>query len=605
MRKRNLINIYEETEVVDTPSLFCFFADIEPLNFEEAVQDAKWRDAMEQEIQAIQKNGTWEVATLPKGQKAIGVKWVYKVKKNADGKVERNKARLVVKGYSQKHGIDYDEVFAPVARLETIRLIISLAAQNKWKIYQMDVKSAFLNGYLEEEVYVQQPLGYVVKGHEDKVLKLKKALYGLKQAPRAWYSRIDRYFQDHGFIKCPHEYALYVKEDQAGGFMLVCLYVDDLIFTGNNVKMFEEFKKVMAQEFEMTDIGLMSYYLEIEVKQVDGVIYISQEAYAKKILEKFKMEKCKPVSTPIECGAKMSRFDESKKVDASLYRSLIGSLRYLTCTRPDIAFAVGVASRFQEDPRHPHLKAVKMILRYVKVTEGLGLHYTKTNQFELAGYVDSDWCGDIDDRKSTSGFAFFMGGTAFTWLSKKQPIVTLSTCEAEYVAASLAVSHAVWLRKMLHVLRIPQNETIEIRVYNISTIELAKNPVHHERSKYIDVRFHSIREHIKEGEVRVVHVQSNDQAADIFTKALAKPLFENCKQMLGMMDIRDLSLREDVDGNGKLQISKYDLSSETRQPEMVSSSTPNPKGSRSNSSNDIPSCGIVPNSRKVTEQELG
>jgi len=194
------------------------------------------------------------------------VKWVFKVKKNAKGEVERFKARLVAKGYSQRPGIDYGEVFAPVARLETIRMIISLAAQKKWRIYQMNVKSTFLNGILKEEVYVEQPMGYVVKGQEDKVLKLKKALYGLKQAPRAWNSRIDKYFQENGFAKCPHEYALYAKVRENGDILLVCIYVDDLIFTGSNSSMFGEFKKAMTREFEMTDIGLMSYYLDIEIK---------------------------------------------------------------------------------------------------------------------------------------------------------------------------------------------------------------------------------------------------------------------------------------------------------------------------------------------------
>jgi hypothetical protein len=256
------------------------------------------------------------------------------------------------------------------------------------------------------------------------------------------------------------------------------------------------------------------------------------------------MSDCNPVATPIELDAKLSKLERGEVVNSKTYRSMIGSLRYLTCTKPDIAFIVGVASRFMEDPRYPHLKAVKRILRYVKGTKDLGLFYQKTNVFELVGYVDSDWCGDIDDRKNTSRYAFYMGGTIFTWLSKKQPIVTLSTCEAEYVATSLSVSHAIWLRRLLQELKCPQLESTEIRVDNKSAIELAKNPVHHEWSKHIDVKFHSIRKHIKDGEVRVARVQSNDQAADIFTKILPKPLFENCKQMLRMIKKRDLSLRE-------------------------------------------------------------
>jgi hypothetical protein len=256
------------------------------------------------------------------------------------------------------------------------------------------------------------------------------------------------------------------------------------------------------------------------------------------------MSDCNLVATPMELGDKLSKYEGGKVVDSNNYRSLICSLRYLTCTRPDISFAVNMVSRFMEDPKYSHLKAVKRILRYIKGI--LRLHYTKTNKFELTCYVDSDWCGDIDDRNSTSGYTFFKGGATFTWLSKKQSIVILSTCKAEYVAASLGVSHVIWLGRLLQEVKIPQLEATEIRVDNKSAIELAKNPVHHERSKHIDVRFHLIREHIKNEEVRVVHVQSNDQAADVFTKALPKPLFENCKQMIGMKEIRDLGLRKDV-----------------------------------------------------------
>lgn len=298
---------------------------------------------MDEEIKAIVKNDTWELTTLPKGHKAIGVKWVYKTKRNAKGEIERHKARLVAKGYSQKAGIDYDEVFAHVARLETIRLIISLAAQNKWKIFQMDVKSAFLNGFLEEEVYIEQQLGYVVKGHEEKVLRLKKALYGLKQAPRAWNNRIDKYFQEKGFTKCQYEHALYVKEKD-GDILIVCLYVDDIIFTGSNPSLFEEFKRVMIKEFEMTDIGLMACYLGIEVKQNEEGIVISQESYANEILKKFKMNDCKPISTPVECGVKLSKHDEGEDIDPTFFKILVGSLRYLTCTRPDILYVVGLVS---------------------------------------------------------------------------------------------------------------------------------------------------------------------------------------------------------------------------------------------------------------------
>ena len=535
---RSLRDIYEETEEVTQRfsdlTLFCLFADCDPIGYEKAAQDKKWRSAMNEEIEAIERNGTWELATLPRGQKAIGVKWVYKTKKNAKGEVERYKARLVAKGYSQRPGIDYDEVFAPVARLETIRLVISLAALNDWKIHQMDVKSAFLNGFLDEEVYVEQPLGYVVKGQGDKVLKLKKALYGLKQAPRAWNSRLDKYFQANNFTKCPHEHALYAKVNDNGDILYACLYVDDLIFTGNCPRMFEDFKRAMTKEFEMTDIGLMSYYLGIEVKQMGGGIFISQEGYAKEILAKFKMQDCKPVCTPVESGVKLSKYEDGEHVDPTHFKSLVGSLRYLTCTRPDILFGVGLVSRYMEAPTMTHLKAAKRILRYIKGTFDYGLLYSCSNNSKLVGYCDSDWAGDMDDRKSTTGYVFFMGDTAFAWSSKKQPIVTLSTCEAEYVAATSCVCQAIWLRNLLKELHLPQEESTEIFIDNKSALALAKNPVFYDPSKHIDIRFHFIREYVTKKEVELKFVKSQDQIADIFTKPLKEDVFCKLRSLLGV-----------------------------------------------------------------------
>ncbi|KAM2778784.1 hypothetical protein COP1_014123 [Malus domestica] len=486
-RIRSLRDLYEVAERLDNPTLFCLFADCEPIDFQEAMQDTKWRKAMDGEIEAIQKNDTWELVILPKGHKAIGIKWVYKTKKNANGEVERYKARLVAKGYSQRARIDHDE----------------------------------------------QPSGYEIKRHEDKVLKLKKALYGLKQAPRAWNSHIDKYFQENNFIKCPHEHALYVKiKDE--DILIVCLYVDDLIFTGSNPSMFEEFKRVMTKEFEMTTIGLMAYYLGIEVKQNEEGIFISQESYTKEILKKFKMDDCKPISTPVECGVKLTKHDKEERVDPTFFKSLVGSLRYLTYTRPDILYVVGLVSRYMENPTTTHLKTAKRILRYLKGTVNFGLFYSSSDNYKLAGYSDSDWAGDSGDRKNTTGFVFFMGDTAFTWMSKKQPIVTLSTCEAEYVAATACVCHAIWLRNLLKELSMPQEEPTEIYVDNKSAIALAKNPVFHDRSKHIDTRYHYIRECIARKDVQVEYVKSQDQIADIFTKPLKQEDFIRLRNSIGV-----------------------------------------------------------------------
>ncbi|XP_022891649.1 uncharacterized protein LOC111406458 [Olea europaea var. sylvestris] len=305
----------------------------------------------------------------------------------------------------------------------------------------MDVKSDFLNGYLEEEVYVQQPPGF-----------------------------------ENGFTKCPYEHVLYIKVN-ANEVLIVCLYVDDLIFTSNNPKTFEEFKRKMCCEFEMTDLGLMSYYLGIEVKQTEEGIFIVQENCAKEVLQKFNMSNCNPVNTPVECNIKLSRYDDGAKVDPTLFRSLVGSLRYLTCTRSDILFGVGLVSRYMEAPGTTHLKAAKRILLFIKSTLDFGLHYYASNVFRFRGFIDSDWRDDTDDRKSTSGFVFYMGNTAFTWSSKKQPIVILSTCEANYVAVSSCFTQAVWLRYLLSELHFAQKEPTEINVDDKSAIAFSKESV--------------------------------------------------------------------------------------------------------------------------------
>ena len=428
---RSIREIYEQgaaNEGMD--SLFALYCQgDDPIHFEDAIKDRKWIEAMDDEINAIKKNKTWDLVDLPEGKEVIGVKWVYKTKSNAEGKIERHKARLVVKGYKHKHGIDYEETFAPVARMETVRAVLSIVAQNKWKVYHMDVKSTFLNGVLMEEVYVEQPLGYEKKGQEHKVCKLKKALYGLKQAPRAWYSRIDSYLLENGFEKCEEEPTLYIKEKD-GKLLIFVLYVDDLIFTGNDDYLIENFKTVMKDEFEMTDMGLVRYFLGIEVEQGEKGIFISQEKYVNQVLERFNMQECKVAITPTVMGLKLSKNDSSKDFDPSLYKSIVGSLMYLTTTRPDIMHVVSLISRFMEKPKEAHWQAAKRILRYVKGTKRFGILYTASENSELVGYTDNDWDGSVDDQKSTSGYVFHMGSGAISWASKKQPIVALSTTEA-------------------------------------------------------------------------------------------------------------------------------------------------------------------------------
>ncbi|KAK1680872.1 hypothetical protein QYE76_041720 [Lolium multiflorum] len=373
---------------------------------------------MDEELVSIRDNNTWKLVDLPNGQKAIGLKWVYKIKKDAQGNLVKHKARLVAKGYVQEQGVDFEEVFAPVARMESVRLIIALAAQESWKLHHMDVKSAFLNGELEEEVYVKQPPGFVKRGEEHKVLKLHKALYGLRQAPRAWNIKLDRALISLGFEKSPLEHAMY-KRGQGRDRLLVGIYVDDLLITGADEEEIAKFKLQMKELFKMSDLGLLTYYLGIEVQQKLGEITLCQEAYAKRILENCGMEDCNPTQVPMEPRLKLSKKSEAPAVDATEYRSVVGSLRYLVNTRPDLAYSVGIVSRYMEAPTTEHWAAVKHILRYIKGTTDYGIVYLKEKgKVKILGYSDSDMAGDVDDRKSTSGVA--ISGNSIGYSSSRE-----------------------------------------------------------------------------------------------------------------------------------------------------------------------------------------
>jgi hypothetical protein len=526
-RVRSLVDIYET----------CNLAILEPENYDVASKQEVWVKAMQDEIKMIEKNNTWELVDCPHGKDIIGVKWVYKSKLNPDGSIQKHKARLVAKGYSQQPGVDYNETFAPVARLDTIRALIALAAQKGWSIYQLDVKSAFLNGILEEEIYVEQPQGFVVKGNESKVLRLRKALYGLKQAPRAWYSRIDQYFMDRGFRRSKSEPTLYIKTQGQYDTLIVSLYVDDLIYTGNNITLINGFKEDMMKTFEMTDLGLRNYFLGIEVKQKEQGIFICQKKYTKALLEKFKMNDCKPVATPLVTNEKMQKDDGSPEADASRYRSLIGSLLYLTATRPDIMYATSLLSRFMQKPSQIHLGAGKRILRYLQGTKEYGMWYKSMNNSKLLGYTDSDWAGSLDDMKSTSGYAFSLGSGFFSWACKKQATVAQSTAEAEYMAAAEATSQSIWLRRILGDMGEQEDEPTIIYCDNKSAIAMTKNPVHHHRTKHIAIKYHFIREAETTKQIQLKYCTTEEQIADIFTKALPRARFELLRTMLRVTEI--------------------------------------------------------------------
>jgi hypothetical protein len=385
----------------------------------------------------------------------------------------------------QQEGVDFDEVFAPVARMEFVRLLLVLAAQEGWQVHHMDVKSTFLNGVLKEEVYVRQLAGFIIASQERKVLRLRKAMYGLRQAPRAWNSKLDDTLKKMNFIQSEHEHVMYMRS-RGDDILLVGVYVDDLVITGSSLAAVEEFKEEMKRAFLMSDLGLLSFYLGIEVHQDAGGITLRQAHYAKKILEMVGMVDCKATATPMEERLRLSRDSTTEEVDATLYRHIVGSLRYLIHTRPDLTYAVGYVSRFLERPTEEHLQAVKKIIRYITGTLEYGLRYGRwTGTAGLVGYCDSDLTDDIDTRKSTTGALFFLGKCLVSWQSLKQRVVALSSCKAEYIAATTAATQAIWMARLLGDLLGREPEVVELKVDNKSALTLARNPVFHERNKHL------------------------------------------------------------------------------------------------------------------------
>jgi hypothetical protein len=520
---RSLDDIYQRSNV----------AICEPEGYEEAKHNPEWQKAMQEEICMIEKNCTWELVDRPPSKNVIGVKWIFRTKLNADSTINKYKARLVVKGYAQIYGVDYSETFAPVARMDTIRFLLAVAAHRNWKVFQLDVKSAFLNDILQEEIYVEQPAGFVNQGKEDKVYLLKKALYGLKQAPRAWYGRIDDYLTGSGFQKSLSEATLYVKRFN-DDVLIISLYVDDLLVTGSNTVQVAEFKLNMMQVFEMTDLGLMKFFLGMEIMQNIEEIFICQKKYSREILKKFQMDNCKPTATPMNQKDKFSKEDGTARVDEEKFRSLIGCLLYLTATRPDILHATSLLSRFMHCPTEIHMRAAKRILRYIKGTCSFGVKFVKCQDFKLHGFSDSDWGGSIDDMRSTSGFCFNLGSAIFSWSSKKQDIVAQSTAEAEFIAATAAVNQALWLQKLLRDLQMEEEEATEISVDNQAAIAISHNPVFHGKTKHFNIKLYFLREVQKNGEVKLIYCKSENQLADLFTKPLPVNRFEFLRQRIGV-----------------------------------------------------------------------
>ncbi|KAK1422393.1 hypothetical protein QVD17_25482 [Tagetes erecta] len=506
-----------------------------PTTLEEALNTKRWKDAMEVEMDALKKNDTWEKCVLPPGKKPVGCRWLFSVKPKPDGTVDRYKARLVAKGYSQTYGIDYSETFSPVAKMDTIRVLFSVAANKEWPLHQFDVKNAFLHGDLKEEVYMEAPPGFKEDFKEKEVCRLKKSLYGLKQSPRAWFGRFTHAMKSYGFKQSNSDHTLFLKK-RNGLVTCLIIYVDDMILTGNDEEEMIRLKKNLFTEFEMKDMGRLKYFLGIEVLRSTQGIFICQKRYILDLLAETGMIDCKPAETPMIANHKLHIDLEAELADKERYQRLVGKLIYLSHTRPDIAYAVGVVSQFMHQPQVAHMEAVWRIIRYLKGTPGHGVWFKTNGHLAIQAYTDADWAGDKGNRRSTSGYFTLVGGNLVTWRSKKQKVVALSSAEAEFRGIARGLAEVLWIRKLLTEIGFPQTKASRIMCDNKAAIQISENPVQHDRTKHVEVDRHFIKEKLEGGIIELPFVRSEDQLADILTKAVSGRIFNKCLVKLSIGD---------------------------------------------------------------------
>ncbi|RVW93973.1 Retrovirus-related Pol polyprotein from transposon TNT 1-94 [Vitis vinifera] len=466
------------------------------------------------------------------GKRPVGCKWIFTVKNNPDGSINRFKARLVAKGFTQSYDIDYEETFAPVAKLNSIRVLLSVAVNLDWNLHQLDVKNAFLNGELEEAVYTKIPPSMETPENSGKVCKLRKSLYGLKQSPKAWFDRLTRVVKKHGFIQCQADHTLFMKHSKEGEMTLFIVYVDDIIITGDDEEGIGNLKKLLAREFEIKDLGQLRYFLGMEVGRTKEGIVVTQRKYVLDLLQETGMLGCKPVDTPMDPIGKIDKDNDSHPTDKDRYQRLVGKLIYLTHTRPNIGFAVSMVSRYMNNPTERHMKAVYRILQYLKKSPGRGLYFKKTSSREVEVFTDVDWAGSLTDRRSTTGYCSYVWGNLVTWRSKKQSVVARSSAKAEFRAMAHGICEGMWLQRILKELGIISNSTMTVLCDNKATISIAKNPIQHDRTKHVEIDRHFIKEKLEGGTIRLMYIPSSRQTANILTKA-----HENMKSKLGMLDI--------------------------------------------------------------------
>lgn len=486
---------------------------------------------MQEEFDALRANGTWTLVPRPSNANVISGKWIFKNKLHPDGSLERHKARWVVRGFSQRPGVDFHQTFSPVVKPSTIRTVLHLAATRQWPVHQLDVKNAFLHGNLTEKVYCHQPAGFIDELHPDHVCLLVKSLYGLKQAPRAWFQRLGDYLRSIGFVSTGSDSSMFIFK-QGADMAYLLVYVDDIILTASSTSLLHRVITQLCREFAVKNLGVLRFFLGVQVRRDASGFALSQEQYTEDILERAGMANCKPASTPVDVKPKLSADEGEPVTDGAFYRSITGALQYLTLTRPDIAYAVNQACLHMHSPRAAHWNLVKRILRYLRGTITEGLFISASPSTELTTFSDADWAGCPDTRRSTSGYCVFLGDSLVSWSSKRQPTVSRSSAEAEYRAAANATAECCGLRNLLQELHVDVQKATVIYCDNISAVYLSQNPVHHRRTKHVELDIHFVRERVALGQFRVLQVPTRHQLADIMTKGLPTPLFTEFKSSL-------------------------------------------------------------------------
>jgi transposase InsO family protein len=521
---------------------YAFKATDDPMTLKEAKESPdwpEWEKAIQAELNQLRQKGTWVLTEPPDGRVPIKNKWIFVKKYDRQGNLDKYKARLVAKGYSQIPGIDYIDVFSPVVRLETIRALLALAAMEDWEITQLDVKGAYLNGHLKEEIYMTQPDGY--EDGSDKACRLIKTLYGLKQSGRKWNTELNIQLSKRGYQRAQTDPCVYIQHI-GKELILITVWVDDMLLFATSVQTMQIAKRDITDNFEVTDLGEPKKIVGIEITRdrKQKKITITQTKYIETILAKYGLQDANPVRTPLDPNVKLEPGDSEPQGRSNNYASLIGSLMYAAvATRPDIAFAVNQLASFTANPTMCHWTAAKRVLRYLKGTKDIGITYSQSgsedssSQNRIVGYNDASFA-DNYDRTSVSGYAFVAAKGAITWGSKKQNDVALSSTEAEYVCLSDGAREANWLRHLYQEIGFPEEKATLIYEDNQSALAIAENPCYHKRTKHFDIKHHYIRDQVQKGVITLQYLPTAQMTADILTKALPRQTHELHMRSLGM-----------------------------------------------------------------------